>query len=111
MTTKTEVIFKDEVIGEVNDTLPLNIGDECYFSVREFSPRAEKEYRDRYNDTFPKEISDNFLESIKEKCKNFHIKLFKVVNISKSLFEDYNRGLVDRDNLHHFVTSITVEEV
>ena len=113
MIEKTEIILKnendEELVATVDNTLPLKLNDTFYYSVNEFYPRDEKEYKEKSQT--PEKITNMYLDSILEKCDKYHIKKFKVVDISKSLTEDYSKGLNERDKLHEFHTSITVIEV
>jgi len=109
MIEKTEIIWEENEIANLDGSLPLKEGDEFYFSVREFYPRDKKIYIE--NSDLPETFCDEYLESILEKCDKFHIKKFVVKNVYKSLREDYSRGLNDPSKLHEFYTSITVEEV
>lgn len=109
MKKTSKIIFKGKSVFESNEHIPLNKGDKFYFSMKMFHKETEKEFREK-NSFFKKNILEDYLNDIKKNCNEFHIKHFKVKNISLSITKNYDIHLLDNTKGLDIVQSIEVVE-
>lgn len=110
MKKATEIIFNDNSIFDCNDILDLKKGEKFYFSMHSPSPRAISDYKKEfamYNEYF----LDSFIDSIEKKCKEFHIKHFKIISVTNSIQIDMMSNMSDSEKYLKHTRSITVKEV
>jgi hypothetical protein len=116
MIVKTEVWLKSNEKGEeehlvdVDQHLPLERGDEFYYSVSEPYPNDIKKYHERLQN-YPKSLREDYIKNIQKESDRHHIETFRVVSISKSLDKNYSQGINDESKLVEFVTTIYVEYI
>jgi hypothetical protein len=107
MELKTEVIFNEEALEDVDGIMPLNVGDVFYFSIRGTSPRSEHDYL-RLRGEFSEDFLQSYIDGINKKADEYHIRQFIVTKISNGYKRDYSNSISEPKV--RFTRSITVEE-
>lgn len=70
-------------IMEIEGQLQLKVGDKFYYSFRGLSPRTEATLRESLSE-FKPEFVQSYVDNIKAKAKEFHIKHYVVKRIGRS---------------------------
>lgn len=103
MIKKTEILLlgkndEDILIDEVEGLLNLQVNDKFYFSFKGSSPRSELEYI-RKNNTgevqFPSHVINGVIDDINKKSKEYWIKDYVVVKITKGYVKDHSYSISD----------------
>ncbi len=103
-----EIIFNDELIFNPDTYFELKKGDIFYFSVSDYTPKRKQLHIENCESNMggklKPEFWDSFFETITKKSDKFHIIQFKVIEVKKSVSENYMMGY------NEFYTSYTVIE-
>jgi len=108
MKKKTQIIYKEKTIEEIDELLNLQVGNSFTYNYKGTTPRSEANYKEIHWEIKP-EVIDQIIDKINTIEKEFWIRTFKVIKIEK----DYQRShklSIDNPEII-YVETIIVEDL